>query len=106
MNKASVVDDFFPVNNLVIDNRYIVTFKEDILAWSSAGAMMRNSVFGQDGFSSGKASGLIKQHGGKVKGNLKAISGVAAELTPAQLKKLRTHPEIRLIEAGVPRIFS
>lgn len=88
-----------PISN----NRYIVMFKQN---QTKTAAKQSNSVFGKSGFSSNKASDLIKRHGGKVKSHLKSISSIATELTPAQLKQLKAHPEVKLIEADVPRSLS
>ncbi len=69
--------------------RYIVTFKNTTKINQAADLSTANQ--------------LIEQHGGKVKQQLKSISAIAAELSPAQLKQLKNNPEVQRIEDDPPR---
>ncbi|MFT4928714.1 MAG: serine protease [Phenylobacterium sp.] len=93
--------------NKATNNRYIVIFKDASSNTSSKGgeasALLQTSVFGKDGFSNDKASRLIHSHGGTVKHNLKSISAIAAQLTPAQVTDLAANPEVQLIEPDAVR---
>jgi serine protease len=82
-------------------SRYIVLFNNQASAKTASAA----SVFKGKHFSAANARNLISTLGGKAIHALSSVSGMAAELTQAQLAVLKTDPQVALIEADPKRIF-
>jgi serine protease len=95
-----------PLNSTARDKattsaRYIILFNNKATAKTAD----INTVFDGKKFSTAKATNLISAIGGQTLRALPSVSGMAAQLTPQQLKQLQSSPQIMRIEANPKRIF-
>ncbi len=93
-----------PTQKETANKRFIVTFKDSNPRKNTeTSATSHPSVFAKGHFSAAKAANVVQRHGGQVKHQLKSISAIAAELTPAQIAQLKNDPQVARIEEDPPR---